>query len=69
MTDIEMLLHEIEDSGLSMVTLSARAGIPRATLYNRIKGIGEFTGDEILGLTTALRLTKTQRDRIFLTKR
>jgi len=69
MTDIELLKQEIEDSGLSMVTLAARSGIPRATLYNRIRGVGEFTGEEILGLTTALRLTKMQRDRIFLSKK
>lgn len=69
MTDIELLKQEIDDSGLSMVTIAKRSGIPRVTLYNRMRGVGEFTGDEILGLTTALRLTKTQRDKIFLSKK
>ena len=68
MTDIEMLKTAIADSGMTMVSISEKAGIKRETLYNRLKGIGEFTASEIVGLSDALHLKNADRNRIFFAK-
>ena len=68
MTDLRMLTHEIESSGLKVVTLCERAGIKRGTFYARMNGTGEFTASEIDGLSRALHLTKKRRDDIFFAK-
>lgn len=69
MVDIELLKDKIDDSGITMVSLSKKSGIPRETLYNRLKGIGEFTASEIVGLSNALNLNKNERDIIFLSEK
>ena len=69
MTDFKLLTEAIERSGKPMVRIAEDSGIRRETLYNRLKGIGEFTASEINGLTRALRLTKNERDAIFLAKK
>lgn len=65
MVNIELLKQTVADSGMTVVSITNRAGIDRATYYNRLDGVGEFTASEIDGLTRALRLTKKQRDEIF----
>lgn len=66
MTNFDLLHKAIEDSGLSMTKIANRTGILRTTLYNRLAGIGEFTASEIVSLSKCLRLTKAERDKIFL---
>lgn len=66
MTDFVLLKKKINERGLSMTELSKRTGIVRATLYNRLAGIGEFTASEITALTRVLGLTNKERDQIFL---
>lgn len=66
MTDTELLLSKIKESGMTMVAICEKSGIDRATIYNRLKGRGEFTASEIVGLSSALHLTKPDRDKIFL---
>lgn len=66
MTDFILLKKKINERGLSMTELSKRTGIVRATLYNRLAGIGEFTASEITALTRVLGLTNKERDKIFL---
>lgn len=66
MTDIELLLSKIKESGMTMVAISEKSGIDRATIYNRMKGKGEFTASEIVSLSNVLRLSKSERDKIFL---
>ena len=66
MTDMDLLLSKIKDSGMTVVAISEKSGIDRATFYNRLKGVGEFTASEIVGLANALHLTKSDRDKIFL---
>lgn len=68
MTDIALLKDKINESGMTMVAISAKSGILRETLYNRLNGKGEFHASEISGLTIALNLSKTERDKIFLSK-
>jgi predicted transcriptional regulator len=66
MANIEMLKNVIDDSGMTMVAISKKSGIRRETLYNRLAGVGDFTASEIVGLAKALKLSKTERDQIFL---
>lgn len=66
MTDTELLLSRMKDSGMTMVAICEKSGIDRATIYNRLKGKGEFTASEIVSLSTVLRLSKADRDKIFL---
>ena len=69
MVDIEALKKKIEESGLSMIIIAKRANISLETLLNRLNGIGEFTASEIVGLSSALGLTKVERNKIFLRKK
>lgn len=68
MVDYELLNDKIRDSGMTMVAIAKKSGILRETLYNKIKGSGEFKASEIFGLSNALKLTTTERDRIFFVK-
>lgn len=66
MANIELLKEKINDSGIPMTVLARKSGIVRETLYNRLSGVGDFTVTEAMGLTNALKLTKSERDQIFL---
>lgn len=66
MVNIGLLKDTIDDRGITIVKLSEKSGIDRATLYNRFNGKGEFTASEIVGIADALRLTRNERDSIFL---
>lgn len=66
MTDFDTLNDKIDKSGMTMVAISEKTGILKATLYNRLKGVGEFTASEIVALTEVLHLTRSERDHIFL---
>jgi len=68
MTDLVLLKKIIDDSGLPMTIIAAKTGIKRETLYNRLKGVGEFTASEMVGLCDVLHLNKTDRERIFFAK-
>ena len=50
---------------MTMVAIAQKSGITRETLYNKLKGQGEFKASEIVGLTKALRLSTEARDAIF----
>lgn len=67
--DIQALKNKIEESGMTMTSIARKSKISRETLYNRLNGIGEFTASEIIGLTTALNLSKSERDIIFLNEK
>jgi DNA-binding phage protein len=62
---ITRLQTVINGSGMTMTAIAQKAGIRRETLYNRLAGKGEFTASEIVGLSTALKLNREQRDFIF----
>ena len=68
MANIEMLRSAIDESGMTIVSIAKKSGIKRETLYNRMAGVGEFTASEIVGLSSALKMTRSQRDKIFLAK-
>lgn len=69
MADIELLKKKIADSGMRVKAISEKSGILRETFYNRLKGSGEFTASEIVALTKTLRLSKSERDKIFLNEK
>lgn len=66
MTNVDLLKKKMDESGMTTKAICERAGILRETLYNRMKGVGEFTASEIVGLTSVLNLTRSERDDIFL---
>lgn len=65
MTNFQLLTKKIEESGMTMVSIARISGIERATLYNRLRGVGEFTATEIVGMTKALHLSMSEREAIF----
>jgi len=69
MTNFELLLSKFDDSGMTMVAICEKTGIERATMYNRLKGVGEFTATEIVSISDVLHLSNADRDKIFLTKK
>lgn len=66
MADLVKLKSVIDDRGMGLTIIAERSGIKRWTLERRLKGLGEFTASEIVGLSKALRLTRSERDSIFL---
>lgn len=67
-TDFDLLIEKIRDSGMTIVAIAQKTGIDRATFYNRLKGVGEFSASEIVAISEVLNLSKPDRDKIFLTK-
>lgn len=62
---MEKLCKVINESGMTMTAIARISGINRVTLYNRLKGVGEFTVSEALALTRTLHLCRKERDEIF----
>lgn len=69
MVDMDQLKRVIEDSGMTMTAIAEKAGMTRATLYNRLAGAGEVTVSEAYGLATALHMTNDQRNSIFFAEK
>lgn len=69
MVDIELLKEKITTSGMTVKAIAEKSGILREIFYNRLKGTGEFTASEIVSLTKVLRLSKSDRDKIFLNEK
>lgn len=69
MLNAKKLDEAIKNSGMTVKAIAEKSGILRETLYNRLNGRGEFTASEIVALTNTLRLTKKQRDEIFLNEK
>ncbi|MCI8283963.1 MAG: XRE family transcriptional regulator [Firmicutes bacterium] len=65
MINLAMLNKKIKDSGMTIVAISAKSGILRETLYNKINGNVDFKASEILSLSKVLRLSNSERDKIF----
>ena len=65
MANVELLKKKISDSGMTVSAIADKSGILRETLYNRMKS-GNFYASEIVALTNVPRLTRKERDDIFL---
>ncbi len=68
MVNYKLLNEKIQDSGMTMVAIAKKSGILRETLYNKLKGIGEFKASEITEISNVLNITTEERDRIFFAK-
>ena len=68
MVDMKALTDKINDSGMSFKAVAEKSGMLRETLYNRLKGLGEFKASEISSLQATLHLTTKERDEIFFKK-
>lgn len=66
MVDIDKLKAKISESGMMLKTISERSGITPPTLSRRLKGESDFTADEIVRLSKALKLKASERNDIFL---
>lgn len=66
MPNIELLKQKMSESGMTVIAIAQKSNIDRVTLYNRLNGKGEFKTSEIVGISEALRLTRKERDDIFL---
>lgn len=69
MADIKALKEKINNSGMTFSSIAKKSGILRETLYNRLNGVSDFTAAEIVGLSRTLKLTKSERDDIFLNEK
>ena len=65
MVDLDRLKGIVKDSGMTYKAIGEKAGIEPYTLARRLDD-GKFTADEIVGLSKALRLKKSERNAIFL---
>lgn len=69
MANVELLREKISESGMTVSAIADKSGILRETLYNRMKS-GNFYASEIVSLivslTKVLRLSRKERDDIFL---
>lgn len=65
MANVELLKEKMSDSGMTVSAIADKSGILRETLYNRMKS-GNFYASEIVALTKVLRLSRKERDEIFL---
>ena len=64
MANADLLREKIDSSGMTYTFIARQCGISRETLYNRLEK-PDFKASEIIALTRVLRLTKTERDKIF----
>ena len=65
-TNVELLEQKIKESGLGPVALAAAWGVSLPTYYKLKAGESEFTASVIVRASISLRLTKDERDLIFL---
>lgn len=68
MIELNMLRAKIQDSGMTLTAIAKKSGINRETLYNKLNGTSDFKASEIMGISETLRLSNSERDRIFFTK-
>lgn len=66
MPNMDLLREKIDESGMTVLAISEKSGIDRATIYNRLNNRGEWKASEIVSLAEVLRLSKAEREKIFL---
>lgn len=68
MTNVELLGQKIDESGLPPVVLAAAWGVSLPTYYKLKAGKSEFTASVLVRASVSLKLTRDERDLIFLTE-
>ena len=66
MTNVELLEQKIKESGKGPTVLAAEWGVSIPTYYKLKAGESEFTASNIVRATISLKLTRDERDVIFL---
>ena len=66
MVNTQMLTDAIRESGLKNGYIAASIGISMQSLQRKVEGKTEFKASEIAGFTSVLRLSRADRDLIFL---
>lgn len=66
LVDTEELRKLIKERGLKYGYIASEMGLSTYGLQRKVDGITDFKAKEIVELTSLLRLTKAQRDSIFL---
>lgn len=66
MTNLELLDKKISESRKRPVTLAAEWGVSLPTYYKLKAGESEFSASTIVRATISLKLTRDERDEIFL---
>ena len=70
MTDTQLLKQAIESSGVTITFIADSLGCTRNRIYAIMDGTGgEVTTSEVVGISKCLHLTRSQRDKIFLTEK
>lgn len=69
MANTLLLKDKISESGMTVKAIAEKTGILRETLYNKMAGRSEFTASEIVALSELLKLSKDDRDNIFLQRK
>lgn len=65
MVNLKLLNEKVNNSGLKLYAIAEKSGIQQPTLARRLKGLGEVTASEIMGLCKALDINKQEREEIF----
>lgn len=66
--NMELLQKKIDESGLKNYFIAEKVGIDRVSLYNKLNGKTEFTMTEIIKLCEVLRLSDSEKVKIFFRK-
>lgn len=66
--NMELLQKKIDESGLKNYFIAEKVGIDRGSLYNKLNGKTEFTMTEIIKLCEVLRLSDSEKVKIFFRK-
>ncbi|WP_329385670.1 toxin-antitoxin system, antitoxin component, Xre family protein [Anaerofustis butyriciformans] len=66
MTNTKAFIKKKFESGLSYSYLAKKIGISREALYKKRDNVTEFKASEIAILTKEMKLSKEERDNIFL---
>ena len=67
--NLEMLNEKIDEIGIPVTTIADKIGISRQSLYLKMNGEREFKTSEVTKLCDILRLTDTEKSRIFFADR
>ena len=68
MTDIELLVQLIQESGMPKTVIAERSGITRDRLYKILNGV-DVKAVEIEGISRTLKLNKVMRDKVFFAQK
>ena len=69
MTDVELLEEKVRQSGLKRTHIAKMLNISRACLYQKLKGLSEFSVSEVSTLCDLLGISDIQeKERIFFAK-